>query len=142
MSSINFKNAVREFFTHFFLLTALVAASASTASTHVGGDFVNKQYKIKGDWSLVQSDGAWVIRLSDNFKTKSGPDLKIFLSPQTIESVNGRTATEGSVLVSVLESSRGGQEYVLPAGIDPKNFESLLIHCEQFSVLWGGANIS
>lgn len=142
MSAINFRDAVKEFFAHFFMIGLLVASSASMAAGHSGGDFVKKQYKINGDWSLVQSNDRWVVRLSDDFKTKSGPDLKIFLSPQSIETVNGNTAVDGAVLVSVLERSKGGQEYLLPEGVNPSDFKSLLIHCEKFSVLWGGSNLS
>jgi len=29
----------------------------------------------------------------------------------------------------------------LPADIDINDYESLLIHCEAYSVFWGGANI-
>jgi len=33
------------------------------------------------------------------------------------------------------------QEYEIPAGIDIADFASLLVHCEAYSVLWGGAAI-
>jgi len=118
------------------LLTIGSFASADDAS----GDFIDKKYAITGDWSMTKRDGAWVISLSDSFNTKSGPDLKIFLSPQSISDVTGSTATQGSILVDVLKSNTGAQEYVLPANIDPAKFKSLLIHCEQYSVLWGGAD--
>ena len=118
-------------FLSIFMVTAARAADGS-------GDFVSKQYSIKGGWSIVQNGNDTVIRLDKSFKTKGGPDLKLFLSPQSIDSVTGKTATEGAVLISPLTSNKGAQEYRLPAGIDLTDFESLLIHCESYSVLWGG----
>ncbi len=62
--------------------------------------------------------------------------------PQSIENVTGKNATDGAELVAVLKSTKGSQEYVLPANIDVSNFNSLLIHCEAYSLLWGGTNIA
>lgn len=115
---------------------------ASISQTQIqGGGFIKKKYGIKGDWQVLQQNGQTILRLSDDFKTKKGPDLKIFLSPKSVAAVNGKTATQGSVLVSVLNSNKGGQDYVIPAGVNLANFSSVLIHCEEFSVLWGGGNL-
>ncbi len=115
---------------------------ASISQTQVqGGGFIKKKYGIKGDWQILQQNGQTILRLSDDFKTKNGPDLKIFLSPQSVAAVNGKTATQGSILVSALNSNKGGQDYVIPAGVNLANFNSVLIHCEEFSVLWGGGDL-
>jgi len=102
------------------------------------GDFIKKKKSIKGNWSVVQENGQTIIRFADDFKTKNGPDLKIFLSPQTIQAVNGKTATAGSVNLGVLKSTNGTQDYVLPAGVNLADFNSVLVHCEAYSILWGG----
>lgn len=122
-------------------LTLALSPLVNAALPVQSAGFVDKQYSVKGDWSLFERDGAWVLQLGDKFKTKSGPDLKIFLSPQSIDQVTGKTATNGAVLVSKLKNNKGGQEYVLPAGVNPADFQSVLIHCEAFSVLWGGADL-
>lgn len=115
---------------------------ASISQTHVqGGAFTKKKYGIKGDWQIIQKDGQTILRLSDDFKTKKGPDLKIFLSPKSVAAVSGKTATQGSVLISELNSNKGGQDYVIPANVNLANFSSVLIHCEEFSVLWGGGDL-
>lgn len=105
------------------------------------GTWVKKDYKITGQWSIEQRGDQQVILFNEQFKTKKGPDLKLFLSPQSIDEVTGRTATNNAVFIAELKSSHGSQEYVLPAGIDVRNFRSLVIHCEQFSVLWGGTSL-
>jgi hypothetical protein len=100
--------------------------------------FTKKKYKIKGSWSLIQRDGQNIIKFSDDFKTKNGPDLKIFLSPQSIEQASGKTAVNDAINLGELKSNKGAQEYVIPAGTDLSLFNSVLVHCEAYSVLWGG----
>lgn len=111
-------------------------ASALTAQS-----FTKKKYKINGDWSIVQEGGKTIIRFSDDFKTKKGPDLKVFLSPQSVGDVTGKTALDGAVTLGVLKSNKGTQDYVIPKGVSLANFSSVLIHCEAYSVLWGGGRL-
>jgi hypothetical protein len=113
----------------------------ATQTHNISGDFVKKKYNIKGDWQILQQNGQTILRLSDDFKTKKGPDLKIFLSPQSIADVTGQTATQGSVLVSALTSNKGTQDYIIPSHVNLADFQSVLIHCEAFSVLWGGGEL-
>jgi hypothetical protein len=103
--------------------------------------FTKKSFKIAGNWSLVERDGQTFISFNDSFKTKKGPDLKIFLSPQTIADVNGKTALNGAVLLGELQSNKGAQEYLVPAGTDLSSFNSVLVHCEAYSKLWGGGDL-
>ncbi len=125
------------------LAAAALVPSASFAEVPVGEaqSFVEKQYEIRGDWSVIEEDGRTIIRFSDDFHTKQGPDLKVFLSPTTIDAVDGDSATDGSVLLGELASPKGGQDYVLPEGLSLSDFESVLVHCEEFSVLWGGGSL-
>jgi len=92
-------------------------------------------------WSIEQRGEQQVLSFNKSFKTKKGPDLKIFFSRQSIDTATGNNATENAVLLAPLRSSKGAQEYVLPADIDLNDFTSLLIHCEAYSVLWGGTNL-
>lgn len=127
----------------FTTSTATAATAISAAATEQdSGTWVKKSKRIKGGWSIEQRGDQHVISFNNKFKTKNGPDLKVFLSPKTIDSVTGKNATEGAVLVAVLQNNKGSQEYVLPANIDISSFNSLLIHCEEYSILWGGTNIA
>jgi len=111
-------------------------------ATEMGkGSWVDKQYKVSGGWSIQNKSGQTVLTLDSKFKTKGGPDLKLFLSKHSIADANGKNATDKSILVSALKTNNGFQEYVLPEGISLNDFQSILIHCEKFSVLWGGANL-
>lgn len=124
-----------------FVAMAFGAVSVSHAMAGDSGTWVNKQYQINGAWEIDNRNGQTVIRFKDGFKTKGGPDLKVFLSKSDISNVTGKNATQNATFLAKLKSTNGNQEYVLPQGLNIDDYASLLIHCEAFSVLWGGANI-
>ncbi|MEM7568578.1 MAG: DM13 domain-containing protein [Pseudomonadota bacterium] len=103
--------------------------------------FVKKSKSIRGDVRVEQRGDQQVIVFSDSFKARSGPDLKVFLSPQSIKSATGRNATRGAIKLGELKTTKGAQEYVVPKGVDLAAYGSVLVHCEAYSVLWGGAAI-
>ena len=124
--------------------TALVfAASAASAQSDQGtvlaeGEWVKSTANIRGEWSIVERDGTRYIEFDDEFRTRNAPDLKVFLSPTEVGDLTNNNAIEGSQLVSVLESNRGAQSYELPADVDLSSYESVIIHCEAYTKLWGG----
>ncbi|MGI9310197.1 MAG: DM13 domain-containing protein [bacterium] len=130
----------------------LCAAALTTAAQEVAldaaaqeiarGEWTNKGYDIHGAWRIVaRDDGVRYIVFDDDFKTRSGPDLKVFLSPRALSEINDRTAAPDSVEIGALQAHAGAQEYAIPADLDLAEYRSLLIHCKAFSHLWGGAEI-
>ena len=122
-----------------FAQSSYTGESASSATQ--SQSFFKKKVKIKGSWTLTERDGNQYISFSDDFKTKKGPDLKIFLSPKSADDVNGINAVEGSVLLGELKNTKGTQEYLVPADVDLSTFSTVLIHCEKYSKLWGGGSL-
>jgi len=122
------------------IVTGMPAYTQSSATTADGQyqAFFNKKYKLNGSWSLVHRGDKTFVKFSDNFRTKNGPDLKVFLSPISAEEANGRNAVAGSLKLGVLKNNKGGQEYEIPAGTDLSKYSTILVHCEAYSVLWGG----
>ena len=118
-------------------------AAVETAGAEVlhEGSWTKKSFKVSGTWSIFEEDGKLYVKLSDDFKTRNAPDLKIFLSPLSASEANGGNATDGSLLISPLQSNKGGQVYEIPAGTDLDSFSSILIHCEQFSKLWSASDL-
>ncbi len=114
--------------------------AAAAAELH-SGTFVRKSKRLEGNWQVIQRDGQTVIRFADDFRAANGPDLKIFLSPKDVATVTGTTAVEGSLLLGELKSTRGTQEYLVPAGVNLDDYASVLVHCEEFAVLWGGGDL-
>ncbi|MEL7486171.1 MAG: DM13 domain-containing protein [Pseudomonadota bacterium] len=119
-----------------------VTTEAAAAETVVAqGSWTKKSFKSAGTWSIVEKDGAMYVELSDDFKTRNAPDLKIFLSPTAASAANGKNATDGSVLIAPLSSNKGGQSYPIPAGVDLASYSSILIHCEAYSKLWSASDL-
>ncbi|MEL7489553.1 MAG: DM13 domain-containing protein [Pseudomonadota bacterium] len=126
------------------IVTAPAAALEASAETVLHeGVWTKKSFKSSGAWSIVEdADGNRFVKLNDDFKTRNAPDLKIFLSPQAAADTTGKNATDGALLISPLNSNKGGQVYEIPAGTDLDTFSSILIHCEQYSKLWSAADLS
>lgn len=106
-----------------------------------GGTWTGKGYAIKGGWHVTSRDDKTVISFDEKFKTRRGPDLKVYLSTSPIEDLQDRNVEDTSVLISPLKSNKGPQEYVLPDDVKLDDFRSVVIHCEAYSHLWGGANL-
>jgi len=106
------------------------------------GTFTKKRIRVHGSWELVvRDDGVRELRFDDAFRTRNGPDLKVFLSPRTIGDATGTNAVDGSLLLGGLQSNRGAQVYEIPADVDLSAYASFLVHCEAYAKLWGGADL-
>jgi hypothetical protein len=117
--------------------TAAVTVSAELPS----GTFIKKKKKLKGAWEVVQRGDKTFIVFGDDFRAANGPDLKIFLSPKTVSDVTGKTAINGALNIGALKATKGAQEYEVPAGVNLADYSSVLVHCEAYSVLWGGGDL-
>ena len=118
-------------------------APAEASGVHMtkSSPFQKKTYALKGTVTVEQRGSQTVIVFSDDFRTKNGPDLKVFLSKSDVASATGANAVSTSLRLGVLQDNRGGQEYVLPEGVNIADYNSVLVHCEAFSKLWGGADL-
>ena len=124
----------------FMLFTLSNFAIAGDELIKSGG-WTKKGYSIKGDWKIVNRDAKRVIVFEDNFKTKNGPDLKVYLSSKSIEGIEGKSVVSSSINIGELSSNKGYQEYEIPDNVNLDEYSSLLIHCEAYTHLWGGASI-
>ena len=81
----------------------------------------------------LSGDGGQVLRLEDFFST-NGPGLHVYLSVDT----------EASDYVDLgdLRANRGNQNYAIPDGTDLAVYDTVLIWCEPFSVLFGSAELA
>ena len=103
------------------------------------GAWTKKTASIAGKWSVVTRGVERFVVLDAAFKTKNAPDLKLFLSPAPLARLSGDNATEGAMFLGKLTSNKGGQEFAIPRGVDLKRFKTVIIHCEKYAKLWGGA---
>lgn len=117
-----------------------VAASIETGQA-ASGTLERRSKRLQGGYEIVQRDGATFIRFDDSFRAARGPDLKVFLSPTAYGDVTGNTAVNGAINIGELQKTRGTQEYRLPDGVSLADYQSILVHCEEFSVLWGSSDL-
>lgn len=117
------------------------AMTKQAAETLYSGEWTKKTFKSSGTWSIYQEDGKTFVKLSSDFRTRSAPDLKIFLSPLAASDTTGKNATDGSYRVAELSSNAGEQIYEIPADVDLNDYQSILIHCEQYSKLWSASDL-
>ncbi|MEM9109765.1 MAG: DM13 domain-containing protein [Planctomycetota bacterium] len=123
------------------LLPAADASAASGDTTVHAGTWSKKSYASSGSWKIVKNGDDHYIVLSSSFKTRSAPDLKLFLSKKNAAGLTGKNATSGAVRIAKLKSNKGEQRYKLPRGIDPASYKTLMIHCERYSKLWSTGTI-
>lgn len=117
-----------------------VSAADTTQSTGQSSVFSNVAMKTSGNWSIEnRADGTYIV-LADNFKTRKAPDLKIFLSKLPAGDVESDNAADG-VFVAELKSAKGGQAYKLPDGVDLGVYQSIVIHCEQYTKFWAAGSL-
>ena len=122
-----------------FLVFAAVTTFAVAEEPLVHGTWTKKTSSIRGSWSIVEENGTRFLILSDDFKTKKAPDLKLFLSPRALSAIDGRNASSDAALIANLKSVAGGQRYAVPDNIDLTKYSTLLLHCEKYLKVWGGA---
>jgi len=115
--------------------------SLSKISPIVEAEFVKKRYTIHGSAEIETSDGITRIIFSDDFKTKNGPDLKVYLSKIPLTELSEKDVDDDALRVSVLKSHKGSQSYTLPANIVISEYKSVVIQCEAYAVLWGGFDL-
>lgn len=81
----------------------------------------------------VYDDGNQKLVVLDPFSTQNGPDLKVYLSTD-------QNASE-YISLGALKSITGKQTYPIPGTPDLDKYTFVLIWCEQFTVLFGKAEV-
>jgi hypothetical protein len=81
---------------------------------------------------IVLDEGNSILRL-ENFRATNGPDLYVYLS----------TDKSASDFVSLgrLKGNIGNQNYEIPEGTELSKYDTVLIWCRAFSVLFGSAEL-
>jgi hypothetical protein len=101
------------------------------AGTFVGvGDGV---HNAQGSAKVLAVDGKNILRL-ENFGSTNGPDLYVYLA----------TDKNASDFVDLgrLKANTGNQNYDIPQDTDLSRYDTVLIWCKAFSVLFGSAQLS
>jgi Electron transfer DM13 len=109
----------------------------TTASTLRTGSFVgvgDRIHNAEGEAKIIPfQDGDKNILRLENLRVTNGPDLYVYLATDK--------TTSDFVNVGKLKANNGNQNYEIPAGTDLTKYDTVLIWCRPFSVLFGSAEL-
>jgi hypothetical protein len=91
----------------------------------------------KGSVSVRQDS----VFLGEDFQVGPGPKFHVYLVPKAPIRASGDLAGQMFVDLGRLRSFKGSQRYAIPGGLDLAEFQSVIIWCEQFSVLISPADL-
>jgi len=88
----------------------------------------------KGNALVVPLENSQQILRLEDFSSTNGPDLYVYLASDT----------DASDYVSLgrLKANNGNQNYDITEGTDLAKYDTVLIWCKQFSVLFGSAELA
>lgn len=113
-----------------------VATTSASSNKTLIGKFVGAGdgfHNAEGVAKVIQlANGTDILRL-ENFKATNGPDLYVYLST---DKTNADIVNLGR-----LKGNIGNQNYLIPAGTDISKYNTALIWCRAFSVLFGSAQL-
>ena len=113
-----------------------VATMSASSNETLIGNFVGAGdgfHNAEGVDKIIQlADGTDILRL-ENFKATNGPDLYVYLST---DKTNADIVNLGR-----LKGNIGNQNYLIPAGTDITKYNTALIWCRAFSVIFGSAQL-
>jgi hypothetical protein len=79
--------------------------------------------------------------LNEDFEVGPGPKYHVYLVPKAPVRSSGDVPGEKFVDLGRLRAFKGSQRYAIPADLDLSGFQSVVIWCEQFSVLISPADL-
>ncbi len=79
--------------------------------------------------------------LGEDFEVGPGPKFHVYLVPRAMIRTSSDLKGEMFVDLGRLRSFKGSQRYAIPAGVDLAKYQSVIIWCEQFSVLISPADL-
>ena len=86
-------------------------------------------------------DGQRLLRL-EPFKAGNGPGLYVYLSGHATPRSSAQLHAAGAVELAPLKGNIGNQNYLLPPDLDLAAFQSVVIYCKPFSVVFSTASLA
>jgi len=88
-------------------------------------------HNAQGMATLLKIGEKYYVRLEDDFTVTNGPDLFVHFGKDG--------EYDASARLGGLKGNIGGQNYEVPTGLDPENYNEVWIWCRSFSVPFGKA---
>jgi hypothetical protein len=119
----------------------LPAMTAAGAAPVAAGSFYNIDNTGTGKVTLYrQADGRYALRLEDFFVTPNA-DLELRMSTLDAPHSSAEFAGARNELVVVMDVTAGSLNYVVPAGLDPTKFRSVVVWCSPISSAYAAATL-
>ncbi|MEO6715599.1 MAG: DM13 domain-containing protein [Mycobacteriales bacterium] len=106
-----------------------IAASPKVAAARQGM-FRSLDHKGTGTAKLLQTDAGYVVRFED-FNVENGPDLFVYLSEAPGDAKES-AFDDKFVSLGRLKGNQGNQNYAIPAGVDVRKYNSVVVWCKRF----------
>lgn len=124
------------------LATDAMPADGPQAIAH--GDFIDADaiHKGSGQATLYElPDGSNLVRF-ENFRTTNGPALVVYLAKHPSPTEARHVSDGGYIKLGKLKGNVGNQNYVVPADTNIDEYNSVVIWCELFGVLFSPAALT
>ncbi len=113
------------------------AAVALRRGTFAGADSFHKG---EGTATIYQAGSEMILRL-DSFRVTNGPDLYVILT-KTAKPRSRVQVMAGYIEVAKLKGNIGSQNYILPRGLRLEDYQSVVIYCKPFHVVFASAELA
>jgi hypothetical protein len=120
-----------------------VAPGQAAAATVATGTFIHAKPSDPVHWGRGKvSVYERTVFLESDFEVGPGPAYHVYLVPQ--KNIRDEAAVKDAMYVDLgrLRAFKGSQRYAIPAGVDLKNYPSVVIWCERFGVLISPADLN
>ena len=104
----------------------------TTATVLKSGTLAGIGHTVSGTVTIYKSASSKTVVL-DPFSSQNGPDLKVYLS----KDINASSY----ISLGALKSTSGKQSYEIPGNQDVTDYNYVMVWCEQFTVVFGRAEI-
>ncbi|MEE4207919.1 MAG: DM13 domain-containing protein [Parvularcula sp.] len=121
---------------------AALTIGAENGSMLASGAFASGEgHSTKGTAAIIREGGKTYLELT-GFETDRGPDLQVWLTTSKVMTGADGKSTEKLVLGRLRSAKADTQRYEIPEGTDTAAFESVVIWCRAFGVLFGAAQLA
>jgi len=86
------------------------------------------------------ADGSQILRLED-FQVTNGPDLRVILTRSQNPEEAGQVTGPGHLELAKLKGNMGNQNYSIPDDADFSTFNSVVVFCKPFRVIFSVASL-
>ena len=112
---------------------------AVATGTFVDADAVHKGSGMATLYALP--DGNHLVRFED-FRTTNGPDLVVYLAKHPSPASADDVTDGGFLSLGKLKGNVGNQNYAIPSGTNVDDYNSVVIWCELFDVMFASAKLN